>query len=258
MHIIIPFTLLFMPPFRSLFRVAMRAPQRPALPAAAVAALAAAASAASASSALSSTLDCAFDCVQLLTEKYGIDESHGLSHSLSTLGFAQEIYRSELRTAPELRAQETVILAAAVLHDLCDKKYVDEQEGVAEICRHMRAHSSIDEPSLAAVVRIITSMSYSTVKKRGFPQHLGELRLAFHVVREADLLAAYDMDRCVVFGMKVNRLPHSAALREARQLYAARIEKYLGDGLFVTAYGRSRAAQLLNQHYLRVGATANL
>ena len=251
--------MLFMSPLRSLLRVALRpthelrAGLRPPLPA--VAAAASSAGSPGGEGSLSSTLDCAFDCVQLLTERYGIDESHGLSHSLNTLGFAQEIYRSELRTAPELRAQKTVIFTAAVLHDLCDKKYVNEQEGVREICRYMRAHSAIDAPSLAAVVRIITSMSYSTVKQRGFPQDLGSANLmaAFHVVREADLLAAYDMDRCVVFGMKVNQMPYSAALREARQLYAARIETYIDDGLFVTAYGRRRAAQLLNQHLLRVG-----
>ena len=188
-------------------------------------------------------IDSAFDCVQALTEKYNIDESHGLSHSLSVFRFAKEIYASELETHPELYEQKKIIFTAAVLHDMCDKKYMNEQDGVADICAFMRTHSSIDETSLAVIVRIITRMSYSIVKKRGFPD-LGEHQLAFHIVREADLLAAYELDRCVVFGMKVNKLRYSASADQARDLYATRIAKYLDDGLFITEYAQKRAADL--------------
>ena len=51
----------------------------------------------------------------------------------------------------------------------------------------------IASEKLDIIFQIITTMSYSTVKKNGFPS-LNEYQLAYHIVREADLLAAYDID----------------------------------------------------------------
>ena len=47
---------------------------------------------------------------------------------------------------------------------------------------------------------IIGTMSYSKIKKNGFPD-LGEYQNEFNVVREADLLAAYDIDRAIIYNM---------------------------------------------------------
>ena len=71
--------------------------------------------------------------VLLASKKHNIDESHGLSHSMNVLHFANEIYQSEVLSKPYLREQKRVIFVAAVLHDMCDKKYVEEEVGIQDI-----------------------------------------------------------------------------------------------------------------------------
>ena len=183
----------------------------------------------------------AFECVVALSKKYAIDDSHGLSHSLDVLQFAQQILASESEEHPELklRKSRTVVAVAAIVHDMCDKKYMPEAEGVRDICDFMRP--ALDGEALAAVVRIITTMSYSTVKRDGFPP---DADLLYHIVREADLLAAYDIRRCVVFEMMRNSASYPAAKARAKALYETRVMTYLADGLFVTDCGKRKAAQL--------------
>ena len=43
------------------------------------------------------------------------------------------IYINELPDCPFLKEQEKVIYTAAILHDMCDKKYVNEDEGIRQI-----------------------------------------------------------------------------------------------------------------------------
>ena len=195
-------------------------------------------------------LDRAFECVVALSAKYGIDESHGLSHSVDVLNFAEQIYASELVRDPSLATQAPVIFAAAVLHDMCDKKYMREEDGIADI-RSFMCDGTLDATSMSVVEQIICTMSYSTVKRRGFPD-LGAHQLAYHIVREADLLAAYDFDRCVVFSMLREKLGYCAARTKAKALFASRVMTYLDDGLFITAYARQRALELAaaNRHYI--------
>ena len=46
-------------------------------------------------------------------------------------------------------------------------------------------------------------MSYSKVNKNGFPE-LGNYQLCYNIVREADLLASYNIDRCIIYQMIKN------------------------------------------------------
>ena len=183
----------------------------------------------------------AFECVVALCKKYGIDESHGLSHSLDVLRFAQQILASE-SDHPERRLRkksETIVAVAAIVHDMCDKKYVAEAEGVRDIADFLRP--VLDEDSLDAVVRIISTMSYSAVRRDGFPP---DADLLYHVVREADLLAAYDIHRCIVFEMMKRGVSYLAAKARAKALYETRVMTYLSDGLFVTHFGHLKATEL--------------
>jgi hypothetical protein len=86
-------------------------------------------------------------------------------------------------------------------------------------------------------------MSYSKVKKNGYPD-LGEYQLAYHIVREADLLAAYDIDRCVIFGMAVTKLNYTDAFARATELYRERVLTYRSDGLFVTDWSKRKSLEL--------------
>ena len=191
-------------------------------------------------------IDQAFACVMHLTKKYDIDESHSLKHSMEVMRFAYDIFTSERATNPYLEQQETIILASAILHDMCDRKYVpDETVALQEIREFMAGH--LTEQELDVIVSIITTMSYSKVKKNGYP-NLGEFQLAYHIVREADLLAAYDIDRCVIFGMAVTKMNYTDAFARATEIYRDRVLTYRSDGLFVTEYSKRKSLELESRH----------
>ena len=191
-------------------------------------------------------IDQAFACVMHLTKKYDIDESHSLKHSMEVMRFAYDIFASELLKNPHLAEQETVILASAILHDMCDRKYVpDEAAAIQEIRDFMAGH--LTEQELDVIVSIVTTMSYSKVKKNGYPE-LGEWQLAYHIVREADLLAAYDIDRCVIFGMAVTKLNYTDAFARATELYRERVLTYRSDGLFVTDWSKRKSLELESRY----------
>jgi hypothetical protein len=86
-------------------------------------------------------------------------------------------------------------------------------------------------------------MSYSTVKKNGFPL-LGDYQLAYHIVREADLLAAYDIDRCIMYSMYTKNANYSEALDAAIVLFEHRVFRHRKDRLFVTNYSKKLSVKL--------------
>ena len=188
--------------------------------------------------------DQAFKCVMELTKKYNVDESHALKHSMEVLRFADNIYKSELGLNPSLLKHRPIIVSAAIVHDMCDRKYMpDEAAAIREIRAFMVG--VLTECELDVVESIITTMSYSKVKKNGYPD-LGEYQLAYHIVREADLLAAYDIDRCIIYGMSVDGLTYSVAVERANVLFVDRVMKYRSDGLFVTEWSKTKSLELHN------------
>jgi len=194
-----------------------------------------------------------FQFVLAMTAKYQIDESHGLSHSMDVLHYAQKIYESEALHYPQLYGQEKVIMTAAIVHDMCDKKYMEEGEGVSIIGDYLRLTNQLYEHEIDAVQQIISTMSYSTVQKRGFPK-LGEYQRAYHVVREADLLSAYDFDRCMVYAMEQKELSLPIAFEESAKLFDKRVLRYDADGLLMSGYAKQEAAKLQVQAVQRIAA----
>ena len=180
-------------------------------------------------------LDQAFLCVTEMCKQYNIDESHALKHSLDVLSFAKSL------CTPEVSHQLRVIYVAAIVHDMCDKKYIDEDVGIVAIRTYL-IHCMTSE-ELDAISRIITTMSYSKVKKTGFPI-LHEWQNAYHIVREADLLASYDIDRSIIFGMLKEHLGYVRATERAKYLYELRVLTYIKDGMFVTEKGLCKAKEL--------------
>jgi HD superfamily phosphodiesterase len=183
----------------------------------------------------------AFNYVIMTSNKYNIDESHALKHSMEVLHFANKIYDSELYTNPFLEEQKDIIFVSSVLHDMCDKKYMNEQIGIQEMQNYMKDYLEVDH--LDVVSDIISTMSYSKVMKQGYPE-LHEYQLAYHIVREADLLAAYDLDRCIIYQMMHDKCSYSESLPIAIQLFYKRVLRYIENDLFVTEYSKKKAAEL--------------
>jgi HD superfamily phosphodiesterase len=186
----------------------------------------------------------AFSCVIELTKQNQIDESHALKHSIEVFHYCSEIIKSEIDNNPQLNGQEHIIYVSAILHDMCDKKYVVEQEGISQIYDYMKDCISNDDFQI--ITRIITTMSYSKVQKNGYHE-MGEYQLAYHIVREADLLAAYDIDRCIIFGMYIDKLEYTDALKRAKDLFTTRVLTYIEDKLFITEYSQ-RQSRILHDN----------
>jgi HD superfamily phosphodiesterase len=188
-----------------------------------------------------------FNYVIITSKKYNIDESHSLKHSLDVFDFANEIVKSEVITCPLIKNQTDIILSAAILHDMCDKKYRDEQKAILELTDFLEEipGSPLSFQNIDVIKKIILTMSYSTVKKNGYP-NLGEYQHAYHIVREADLLAGYDFDRAMVYQMIKNHDDYTKSIKITKKLFDDRILRYRSDNLFITPYSIQKSLQLHN------------
>jgi len=196
-----------------------------------------------------------FHYVMLISSKYGIDESHGLKHSMDVLHFTQSIYNAEVLKYPVLQQHERIAYVSAVVHDMCDKKYMTESDGIRDI--HQYLENDLTENELSIIKQIISTMSYSTVKKNGFP-FMGPYQYVYNVVREADLLAAYDFDRCMMYKMHLcnqnKEMDMMNVFQDAEQLFENRVFKHNEDGLFYTDFAKENYLVLQNQAINRMGS----
>jgi len=190
-----------------------------------------------------------FNFVLYTTSKYNIDESHGLSHSMNVLHTAYNIYQSEVKKSPYLEDQQTIIYSSAVLHDMCDNKYMDVETGLDEINNVLTSHLSQEETN--TIKTIINTMSYSKVKKQGFPS-LGKYQLAYHIVREADLLTAYDFDRCMIYHMSKNNSNVREAYYNAEELFHNRVLRHYEHDLLTTEYSQTQHVLLSSSARIRM------
>lgn len=191
--------------------------------------------------------------VLMTSARYNIDESHGLGHSLNVLNFSNKIYSQEQYLYPPLKTQEKVIYAAAALHDMCDKKYLDVNEGIQNI-DSLLEKVNVNTEERTAILNIIDTISYSKVKENGFPDH-GDYQRAYHVVREADLMAAYDFDRCMLYKMHLNKDGDmKTAFEDSRELFNTRVFLHKKDELLTTQYALENHDILANQAVYRISS----
>lgn len=192
---------------------------------------------------LISLINFSFNHVSKISHMYKIDESHSLKHSMDVFNIANKIYESELEYNPYLENQKEVIFTSAIIHDTCDKKYMTETVGLGLIKNYFADYMS--GSNLETVCNIVSTMSYSKVKSVGYPD-LGEYQLAYHIVREADLLASYDIDRCIIYGMYKENLSYSDALNRAIELFKKRVFLYRDEDMFITQYSKRESFFLHN------------
>jgi len=186
-----------------------------------------------------------------MSKKYSVDESHGLLHSMNILNYANTIYEYEKINFPFLQAQEKIIYVSAIIHDMCDAKYMNEAEGIKEINNFLENQITNDEINI--IQNIISTMSYSKVKKNGFPC-LGDYQMAYHIVREADLLTAYDFERCMIYHLNKQNNDNNFvdAFYNAKKLFENRVFKHEEDGLFITSWSKNNHLHLHSQALTRI------
>lgn len=186
-------------------------------------------------------INAAFKYVIDTSVKYNIDESHSLKHSMEVFKYANNILRVEKDKYPIVEEQKDIIFISSIIHDMCDKKYMDEKKGLNEIKLYFKDYLTYDKIDI--ISKIISSMSYSKVKVNGFPD-LGEYQAAYHIVRESDLLSSYDIDRCIMFGIHCEKLEYFDAVNRAEYLFSDRVLNYIKDGLFLTEYSKYESLNL--------------
>jgi len=190
-----------------------------------------------------------FNFVIITSKLYDIDESHSLKHSMDVYYLSNKIYESEVANNKYLSGHVNIIKTSSILHDMCDKKYMNEKEGLDRISHYMK--DKITDTELDISLKIISTMSYSTVKKNGFP-NLGEYQLAYNIVREADLLSSYDFDRSVMYKMLKNNYNYEKSFIDAVNLFENRVYKYHDDNLFFTDYSKRLSKELLLSSIKRI------
>jgi len=193
-----------------------------------------------------------FAFIERQCEKYRIDESHGLKHAKGTFMRANEI----LMTLREVSKEERrMTLYAAALHDTCDSKYTPVNEAANEIAHFLRSELWSPE-EIVALIRIVTSMSYSKLKKSlhsgqiDFPNH-GKWQRAYHVARHADLLEGYIVARCVLYN--IHLFPEKTMeehWKRATDLFAERVFTYVSEG-WIFLPGALSMASVLEQESRR-------
>jgi len=172
------------------------------------------------------------------SKKYNIDSSHDITHSMDVLHYAHNIYKKEVYLNPGIKSHENIIYLASTLHDMCDKKYMKEEEGLHSMELFLKDKIKISDEERNVVSSIINTMSYSKVKVNGFP-NLGIYQSAYHIVREADLLSAYDFDRCLIYGLNVRGENFENTFTRAEELFKNRVLRHAEDNLFTTEYAKT-------------------
>ena len=191
---------------------------------------------------LKSIINHALNFVVQTSKKYNIDESHALKHSMDVFHYANKIYHSEIINQPQLLEQQDIIYVSSIIHDMCDKKYMNETKGVQEMKDYMKEYVSLEK--LDIICDIVSTMSYSKVQINGYPD-LQQYQMAYHIVRESDLLTAYDLDRCIIYQMMHDNSTYTESLQKAITLFDNRVLQYINNQLFITNYSKQEA-QLLH------------
>ena len=169
---------------------------------------------------------------------YNIDESHGVRHSMDILRISKNIVEEELNMCPYLHNKEHIVYTSALLHDMCDHKYFKNNEGTENVFKFL-TENNYEKNDIDDIMRIIDTISYSKVKKYGYQFKKNEsleFKKMYHIVREADLLCAYEVERCLLYDLHTRNNPFTTSFKRADDLFQIRMLKHFDDNLFTTKY----------------------
>ena len=170
-----------------------------------------------------------YEYVEHICKKYKIDESHDVGHAKDCVQFAEQLLEPN---TPEL--ERVITVYAAALHDTVDKKYVPVKDGCAQV--HMFLYGiGLEEDEIHTILSIITTMSFSYLKVRkedglSYPDH-GQWNRAYHIVRHADLLCSYRVERCFHYQKRLTpTISDDECWVKVEQLFEKRMMRYVHDG----------------------------
>lgn len=177
-----------------------------------------------------------YDFVEMCCKEQHIDDSHGLIHSKSTVEWAERIMASMNCSEEEQR----FVRYGAALHDMCDSKYIEIEKGQARIATWLTSNGWTQEDT-EAFIDVIGTTSYSKLKEQNknqnkknkeivYPDH-GKWQRAYHIIRHADLLDAYKVERCMLYNQRIHpEMSHAEAFALVKAMFETRMFKYVSDG----------------------------
>lgn len=191
------------------------------------------------------------------SSRHDVDGSHNQEHSKEVLFWLIQI----LETTPEERRENSTMITAmhgAILHDVLDEKYM------CAVAIHkyrdlllVHLHRVLPDPLDASfLLRVMEGISYrKVVQKDGsvrFPEWIpeeGKWYNIYHWIREADLLASYNIARMVEYRTRdvprdETREVWQMVVRDVMDLYHRRIARLVERGLFVHPEARKIAEPL--------------
>ena len=171
-----------------------------------------------------------YEFVEQMCKEYNIDESHDLRHAKDCVETAYSILDYNIT-----EDEKEVITYAAALHDCVDKKYTNVSEATEKVRTFLISEGWTNERA-QAVLNIINTMSYSHLNKQMidgaivFPEH-GVYQKAYHIIRQADLLCSYKVERCYLYQKHVApTMPEDEVWKRVNALFQSRVFKYVSNG----------------------------
>ena len=169
-----------------------------------------------------------------LTTRGRVDDSHNHVHATEVLFWANEIMRAH----PVSRRDADAAGHCALLHDLLDGKY--EIPGAGDAVRHHLVDViGYSLKTADDMIRVMTSISYhkTMINDNGpvFPDWLedSDWKNVFHITRDADLLASYNMARMIEFRRHFRPWLHPEEIAdEVIELYDERMDTLLERSAF--------------------------
>lgn len=171
-----------------------------------------------------------YKLVEKLSKVGGIDESHNEVHSKEVLFWTTKIID---QLSFKLNKDELLLVGqCALLHDLVDSKYTDFS---VEVTEHLlQFHSS---ETVCNLLKILHTMSYSKIvskNKISYPQWIesSDYVNIYHIVREADLLASYNIARMIQYRKNKGNFTKKQIISEVKEIYNNRMKTLVERDLF--------------------------
>ena len=163
--------------------------------------------------------------------KYNIDSSHNHIHSKEVANYCLQILKCEKNIHLK---DKKIALLGSLFHDTIDSKYIKGEDTEVILKNLLEKVVPDEEETIKQVILFSKYISYSkTVEKNKdgslrfvLPeplQHFENLQ-AYHVMRNADLLSSYNLQRTLVYRSHKNKTKDPELLtKEMMRLYFSRM-----------------------------------
>ena len=207
-------------------------------------------------SCVSKCLNKSIEYIKQRSLEYKIDDSHNYKHSIAVFKEGRKLMDMKSKNFPS--DNRMIVYLGCLLHDMCDRKYIDEKKGLEDIEQFLTFDCKLDKKIISAVTTIIPKMSYSkTIKNNSFvlPSDLIDFPYLdeYHLIRHADLLTAYDLLRPIDLRYGVEpklRMNMEDIVTEADNIIKNRVLTMIDGNIFIDRESK-QLAQIYHEKALK-------